>query len=339
MPEALRFSRAKGRVVSNYHKCGRKPWKFTKPVERYLVRRLQYLRSKCVCTSTTLQRDLARNKGVTVSDSAVRKVLAKHGFKWLPRRQKRKYSPAQKDDRIEFARNVLRLTAAQLREKLSLAMDGVILSLPPADPTDRFNFCKYGDTHMWRKPSEALDPNLAGADNYGKQVPLARALPLWGGCSANGFSVILFHPSKKCSPDEWAAAVSKGKLTAAIRVLRPVRPRGPWHVLCDNEHFLTSTVSQNAHRRASIHLWKVPPHSPDLNPVERFWSWLRRKLRSMDLNDVTVGRRVLCKSAYKARVVRLLRTQKAQAVASQVAKGLPNACREVIRNHGAAVRG
>ena len=110
-------------------------------------------------------------------------------------------------------------------------------------------------------------------------------------------------------------------------------------MLCDNGQFLTSAVAQAAHRRVNIKLWHVPPHSPDLNPVERFWSWLRRKLRAMGLKDATLGRRVLSKASYKARVVRLLRTQKAQSVAAHVAKGLPKACRAVIRGRGAAVRG
>eukprot|EP00973_Karenia_brevis_P035096 4842249-Karenia_brevis.AAC.1 len=110
---------------------------------------------------------------------------------------------------------------------MALAMDGVVLSIPPSDPTERLNHCKCGDTHMWRKPSEAIHPQLAGDDEYAKQVPLSRALPMWGGCSAGGFSVILFHQSKKCSVSEWVAAVSKGKLTSAIKALKPVRAHGP----------------------------------------------------------------------------------------------------------------
>ena len=44
------------------------------------------------------------------------------------------------------------------------------------------------------------------------------------------------------------------------------------------------------------------PKSPDLNPVEMFWGWLRKKLRSMDLEDLRKKRRPLGKTAYTARV-------------------------------------
>ena len=151
--------------------------------------------------------------------------------------------------------------------------------------------------------------------------------------------VVLFHRTKKCSVEEWAKAVRQGKLTQAIRALGPARPRGPWHVLCDNEHFLSSEACQAEHRRASVSLWRIPPHSPDLNPVERFWSWLRRKLRAMDLNDAVACRPALGKQAYVARVRRVLKTKKAQTVAANVAKGLRNTCRAVLAAKGAAVKG
>ena len=83
--------------------------------------------------------------------------------------------------RVAFAKRVLRLTAAELREKLSLAMDGVILGIPPQDPTDRLNWCKFGDTHIYRKPSETFSSELSGREDYGKQIPMSRVLPMWGG--------------------------------------------------------------------------------------------------------------------------------------------------------------
>ena len=139
------FSTRHGRVRTKYHKCGRKPWMLTSQVEKWLLLRLRTLRRVCVCTSTTLQLDLAKQKGVKVRCSAIRKVLAKHGYKWLPRRQKRLYNVEVKKQRLKFANAALHMSKAQLTEKLSLAMDGVILTMPPSDPVDRLNFCRYGE--------------------------------------------------------------------------------------------------------------------------------------------------------------------------------------------------
>ena len=60
--------------------------------------------------------------------------------------------------------------------------------------------------------------------------------------------------------------------------------------------------------------------SPDLNPVERFWAWLRKKLRRMDLADANAKRPVFGKTAYIARVKRVVQTKKDQQVASACAR-------------------
>lgn len=69
---------------------------------------------------------------------------------------------------------------------------------------------------------------------------------------------------------------------------------------------------------------------------KRFWSWLKKKLRSMDLADALQGRPVLGKMAYKDRVRRVLRTKKAQTTAKNCANSLRKVCREVVKKKGAA---
>ena len=79
--------------------------------------------------------------------------------------------------------------------------------------------------------------------------------------------------------------------------------------------YLRARKTQRAYRDAGVKLWQIPPRSPDLNPVERFWSWLRRKLRFMDLKDAVAKRPVLGKMAYKSRVRSVRSSQQAQRVA------------------------
>ena len=157
----MRFNRRSGRAASGYSRCGRKKWKVTKEVERYIVNKLKEMRTKCVCTSTILQMELAKERRVELSASMIRKVLKENGYQWRVRRQKRKYSNDQKKDRLEKARRILRLTRAELREKLSFAMDGVVVLMPPADPIERLNWCRFPETHIYRKLSEAFDPELS----------------------------------------------------------------------------------------------------------------------------------------------------------------------------------
>ena len=76
---------------------------------------------------------------------------------------------------------------------MSLAIDGIFIVMPPSDPNDRYNYCRFGEGFIYRKSSEAMDVALAGDDPYGKQAKLARSIPMWGGCSGDGFGILSFH--------------------------------------------------------------------------------------------------------------------------------------------------
>ena len=76
-----------------------------------------------------------------------------------------------------------------------------------------------------------------------------------------------------------------------------------------------------------------------LNPVEKFWSWLRRHLRAMDLKDAMAKRPVLGKMAYRERLRRVVKSVKARTVAINTLASLRKTCKEVIKKKGAATRG
>ena len=333
------FSVGASRRRSKYHLCGRQPWKMAPPIKRFALKRLRVLRTRVVCTSTTLQREISREFGITVETSTIRRALQAEGYRWMARKRKRVYSPKLRAARLAFARVVMRFSAAALRERLSFAMDGVVFTLPPPDPTDRLNFCRHGDTHVWRKKSEAWLPQLGGDDPFAKQAPLSRLVPLWGGVSPGGFAVVCVHERRKITAEEWVAVVRQRKLRNAVLSLNPARKTGVKHVLCDNERFLTTAASTRAMRQAKIRLWHIPPLSPDLNPVEKFWAWMRRALRSMDLADCVAGRPVLTRQQYTARIRAVARSQRAQRAAAACATGLRRVCQEVQRRKGAATRG
>eukprot|EP00973_Karenia_brevis_P010091 1366415-Karenia_brevis.AAC.1 len=253
-----------------------------------------------ICTSSTLQHDLAVMKNVKVGASAVRKYLKSKGYRWLPRAQKREYSKEDKVARLHFAKKIDGMNAKALSEHICVAMDGVVLTVAPTDPVHRKNYCLHGESHMWRKRGEAAKPELSGDDPYADQIPLARALPLWGAISAKGYSDIVYHKTKKLSVPEWVGAIRSGHVMSAVRQLRSTRS-GPYRLLCDNETFLNATACRPLYTRHKIELLHIPPRSPDLNPIERFWGWLRRELRLKDFQDLRAGRPTLGKTALKAR--------------------------------------
>ena len=91
-----------------------------------------------------------------------------------------------------------------------------------------------------------------------------------------------------------------------------------------------------AHRDAGMALWKLPPRSPDLNPIEKYWAWLRKQLRRRDLADLVLKRPALTKAGYTEQVKSVLRSRASQRVAKKCALGLKKVCQEVIAKKGAA---
>ena len=108
------------------------------------------------------------------------------------------------------------------------------------------------------------------------------------------------------------------------------------HVLCDNESFLRAKESLKAYKKFNIKLWDNAARSPDLNPIERFWAWLRKALLHMDMADLKAGREVPGKTAYKERVRRLLKTARAQKAAANHAKSWRKTCQIVVKRKGGA---
>ena len=93
------------------------------------------------------------------------------------------------------------------------------------------------------------------------------------------------------------------------------------------------------HRKVKVRLWQIPAKSPDLNPIEKFWAWVRRELRARDFADLRAKRPVPGKTAYKKRVVNVLRSARAQRHAAACVRGLRKVCREVLLKGEAASRG
>ena len=94
--------------------------------------------------------------------------------------------------------------------------------------------------------------------------------------------------------------------------------------------------SKAAHLRANIVLIKIPALSPDLNPVEKYWSWLRRRMSALDLADLVAKRAVLGKTAYRQRLKRVIHTPKSKEVAGNIMKSFLKTCRKVSANGGEA---
>ena len=62
------------------------------------------------------------------------------------------------------------MTSKQFQTEIHMAMDGVVLTIPPKDTVDRENYVWTDERYCWRKPSERDLPELFAHDAYKKQV-------------------------------------------------------------------------------------------------------------------------------------------------------------------------
>lgn len=49
----------------------------------------------------------------------------------------------------------------------------------------------------------------------------------------------------------------------------------------DNATFHKSEIVRHTIERAGCKLLFLPPYSPDLNPIEKFWAYFKSKVRSL----------------------------------------------------------
>jgi hypothetical protein len=132
-----------------------------------------------------------------------------------------------------------------------------------------------------------------------------------------------------------------GEIWVTVQELRSKSLTAPHNFILryQSEGFLECNVAKKLYSKLRIKMWHVPPRSPDHNPVEKFWAWMRKKLRAPDLKDAVSNRPVLGKTAYRERVRRALKSQEARTVAKICALGLRKVCKRVVESGGIATRG
>ena len=108
-------------------------------------------------------------------------------------------------------------------------------------------------------------------------------------------------------------------------------------MLADNEKFLKTKDSLRWYKQTKVSMFHVPPRSPDLNPVELYWAWLKKHLRGLDLKDDVAKKAALGKMMYQQRVRAVIKSQRSQEVAAACAKRWVRTCQRVFDADGAAV--
>lgn len=65
-------------------------------------------------------------------------------------------------------------------------------------------------------------------------------------------------------------------------------------IILDNATFHRKSTLSDLALKCGCQILFLPPYSPDLNPIEKMWAWLKRKLRKILNNFDTLGAALEC---------------------------------------------
>lgn len=101
----------------------------------------------------------------------------------------------------------------------------------------------------------------------------------------------------------------------------------------DNAKIHKAKATMDWMEEHEIDLWDWPPHSPDLNPIEHVWAWMKRYLRRKYPDQSSLGRNEDDIEIFKARIVEAWEAVP-QALILKLIEGLPSRCRAIRRANG-----
>lgn len=272
-----------------------RPAKITDRMSRQLIRTLKKIRSNSGGNFSSKKIALEAGIPSTVSNRTVRRALNKSQFHWLQARKKGLMTVKDYSKRITFARMITRDYPADdlWKDKIAFYFDGVSF-IHKTRPLDQA-LAPRG--RVWRMRCEGLDHGCTAKGSSclsgGRRVKVFVAISF-------GKGVILAESYVHLNGPMFADFVTNSFPGTFIRSGK------------DTNLFLQDgDPSQNsAHARAVFNelgyeCFKIPPRSPDINPIENLFHLVKKKL-----NDDAIERNIIFENYedFQYRVLNTLRS-------------------------------
>ena len=239
---------------------------------RHLVSTLKQLRrtEQGVFTSVQLQEKAGLDD--VVSNKAVRRELRKHGYAYRQCRKKGQLTEQDCKNRLKYARKIKRKRLPEDFWKRGIAfyIDGVSF-VHKTNPCDS---AKTARTRTWRTDTEGLNVHQT-----------AKGKKEGTGGSVAKFMVSIAHGKGVLGVHQYYGNISGDKYADIVLTKFPTlfdlsnNPTGRYFVQ-DNDPSQNSNAAKEALSDVNAHQFKIPPRSPDLNPIENIFHLVSKQLRN-----------------------------------------------------------
>lgn len=249
-----------------------RPSKLSARDKRKIVLAFKTLRDKEV--SFTSSR-VAVRAGVAdrVSNRTVRRVLNDEGYEYLSTRKKGVMKNKDFAERSKFCRKVRnrKLGVQFWTEHISFYLDATGFQYK----TNPFDQARAPKAREWRKKSEGLI-----VTSKGKKEGQVNSNFMVGISYNHG--VVLCEKYDGAITGQKVANIVKSSFAEAFK--NSVSPRGK-RVLMDGCPRQNSKIAHDSYDSVGAKIMKIPPRSPDLNPIENFFHLVKRELRKQALEE------------------------------------------------------
>lgn len=266
------FQRKKGGGRNRNGNMGR-PRKLTSREERKLLRGIHILRVQEGGFTIKRLMNNAHIDHTKVSVTTVQRFLNKQGYFCLQARKKGLMTQKDLKNRSHFARKMRKdYTEDVWTQEIAFYLDGTGFAYK-TNPLDQ---ALAPRTRVWRKRSEGLDFRCTAkgqkTGSGGKVLKLMVAITYDKG-------VILCKPYEKLNGANFAQFIDDNFEQMFLDADKGAKRL--W--IQDGDPSQNSAIANDAMKRVHCELIKIPPRSPDLNPIENIFKLVSDKLRKQAL--------------------------------------------------------
>lgn len=215
--------------------------------------------------------NVVENSGIDCKKAKYRtfvSYLNKLGYKFRQTRKKGLLSGKDHHQRLKYARAASRLSSSYWTNDVAFYLDGVSF-IHKSNPLREAITPR---ARLWRKKGEGLSLTAKGSKDLagGKRVHLMVAI-------APRKGVIFAEKYEKMSGYYFSDLIRRTFPNMFRRLGKTSRTQKIF--VMDNDPSQTSAMAMKALRELRIDLKKIPPRSPDLNPIENLFHVVKRRLR------------------------------------------------------------